>query len=185
MRGLSRNSLQGDSHVADFFTGLGVNSEWDGDVMELMPSPDLTPRITLDMSEQPDLAQTVVVTCAMLGLSFHITGLSTLKIKETDRLTALRDELRKLSFVIDIVDDNALEWEGARCPVDTSRPVVIDTYQDHRMAMAFAPVALYIPGLIIRNADVVTKSYPEYWDHLRSIGFTTKEVDADTLLNNI
>lgn len=185
LRGLSRNSLQGDSHVADFFTGLGVNSEWDDDVMELMPSPDLTPRITLDMSEQPDLAQTVVVTCAMLGLPFHITGLSTLKIKETDRLTALRDELRKLSFVIDIVDDNALEWEGARCPVDTSRPVVIDTYQDHRMAMAFAPVALYIPGLIIRNADVVTKSYPEYWDHLRSIGFTTKEVDADTLLNNI
>lgn len=185
LRGLSRNSLQGDSHVADFFTGLGVNSEWDGDVMELMPSPDLTPRITLDMSEQPDLAQTVVVTCAMLGLPFHITGLSTLKIKETDRLTALRDELRKLSFVIDIVDDNALEWEGARCPVDTSHPVVIDTYQDHRMAMAFAPVALYIPGLIIRNADVVTKSYPEYWDHLRSIGFTTKEVDADTLLNNI
>lgn len=185
LRGLSRNSLQGDSHVADFFTGLGVNSEWDGDVMELMPSPDLTPRITLDMSEQPDLAQTVVVTCAMLGLPFHITGLSTLKIKETDRLTALRDELRKLSFVIDIVDDNALEWEGARCPVDTSHPVVIDTYQDHRMAMAFAPVALYIPGLIIHNADVVTKSYPEYWDHLRSIGFTTKEVDADTLLNNI
>lgn len=185
LRGLSRNSLQGDSHVADFFTGLGVNSEWDDDMMELMPSPDLTPRITLDMSEQPDLAQTVVVTCAMLGLPFHITGLSTLKIKETDRLTALRDELRKLSFVIDIVDDNALEWEGARCPVDTSHPVVIDTYQDHRMAMAFAPVALYIPGLIIRNADVVTKSYPEYWDHLRSIGFTTKEVDADTLLNNI
>lgn len=137
------------------------------------------------MSEQPDLCSDSGCDLRDAGTALPHHRLSTLKIKETDRLTALRDELRKLSFVIDIVDDNALEWEGARCPVDTSRPVVIDTYQDKSHGYGIRPVALYIPGLIIRNADVVTKSYPEYWDRLRSIGFTTKEVDADTLLNNI
>ena len=119
----------------------------------------------------------MVVSCCLLGIPFHITGLKTLKIKETDRLEALRRELMKISFVVE-TDDESIAWEGARCPVDGSRPVAIDTYDDHRMAMAFAPAAWYVPGIVIRNAEVVSKSYPDYWTHLRAAGFTVEEISG-------
>lgn len=175
--GLERDSLQGDSRVKQYFSNFGIEAEWDGEgALELNASPDITPRLVADMSDCPDLAQTVIVTCCVLNLPFHITGLSTLKIKETDRLAALCAELRKLSFVIGQPDDSTLEWEGARAPVDTDAPLAIDTYDDHRMAMAFAPVALFLPGIVIRDVEVVNKSYPEFWDHLRQVGFTLQEI---------
>ena len=179
--GLERDSLQGDSRVIDYFRNFGIEAEWDDrSSLELNPSPDISPRINLDLTEQPDLAQTLTVTCCVLNLPFHITGLSTLKIKETDRIEALCTELRKLSFVIDRPDDSSLAWEGRRVPADSSG-LAIDTYDDHRMALAFAPVAFFLPGIVIRHAEVVSKSYPEYWDHLRAIGFTLEEVADDNL----
>lgn len=104
-----------------------------------------------------------------------MTGLSTLRIKETDRLTALCNELAKLSFRVECVDDSALAWEGQRLPV-TAAAVAVDTYKDHRMAMAFAPVALFLPGIVIKDAGVVTKSYPGFWDDMRKAGFRIEEV---------
>ncbi len=179
LTGLAQDSLQGDSRLVELYKNFGVEAEWgdDGELM-LNPTPDLNPRVNLDLGEQPDLAQTIVVTCCMLGLPFHISGLSTLRIKETDRLAALQNEMRKVSFDIDIAGDSALEWDGrSRWPIPGDEPVIIDTYDDHRMAMAFAPVGLYIPGIIIRNAEVVTKSYPGFWNDMRSLGFELEEVE--------
>lgn len=179
--GLMKKSLQGDSRVAEYFKSFGIESEWDQeDGLELSPSPDITPRFIADLSEQPDLAQTLVVTCCVLNIPFRISGLSTLKIKETDRLNALCVELRKLSFLIECEDDSVLSWSGQRVPV-TVEEVIIDTYKDHRMAMAFAPVAFFLPGLIIKDAGVVAKSYPGFWDDMRKCGFTLNEVADESL----
>lgn len=180
--GLMKKSLQGDSRVAEYFKNFGIEAEWDAaGGLELSASPDITPRFIADLSEQPDLAQTLVVTCCVLNIPFRISGLSTLKIKETDRLNALCVELRKLSFLIECEDDSVLSWSGQRVPV-TVEEVIIDTYKDHRMAMAFAPVAFFLPGLIIKDAGVVAKSYPGFWDDMRKCGFTLNEV-ADESLN--
>lgn len=174
--GLKPKSLQGDSRVAKLFGNFGIEAEWDpAGGLELVAAPDITPRFVADLSEQPDLAQTFVVTCCALNIPFHITGLATLKIKETDRLSALCDELRKLSFLIECENDSELSWTGQRVPV-TAQEVAIDTYKDHRMAMAFAPVSFFLPGLIIKDAGVVTKSYPEFWDDMRKAGFTIQDV---------
>ncbi len=183
LKGLCPDSLQGDSRLMELYRNFGVNAVWgDGGELVLEPTPDLTPRVNMDLSEQPDLAQTIVVTCCMLGLPFRISGLSTLRIKETDRLAALQCEMRKVSFDIDIVEDSVLEWDGrARWPIMDGQPVVIDTYDDHRMAMAFAPVGLYIPGLVIRDAEVVTKSYPRFWHDMELLGYRLEEVDIDKL----
>ncbi len=181
LKGLSSDSLQGDCRLTELYRNFGVEAEWrDDGTLDLVPTPDQNPRVDVDLSEQPDLAQTIVVTSCMLGIPFRITGLSTLRIKETDRLTALRDEMRKVSFDIDIVGDSVLEWDGrSRWPVADNRPVAIDTYDDHRMAMAFAPVGLYIPGIIIRDAGVVTKSYPGFWDDMRRLGYVVEEVPLE------
>ena len=175
LKGLDEKSLQGDSRLVEFFKMLGVETEFDYEGLSLIPSPEQYSQITLDLSEQPDIAQTIAVACCMLRIPFKLTGLATLKIKETDRLVALQTELAKLSFNLRIEQDSQLIWEGERHPI-LEEPR-IDTYEDHRMAMAFAPVALYMPGLVINDIEVVAKSYPEYWDHLQSIGF--KCVDAD------
>lgn len=170
---LNINSIQGDSHVAEIFKHLGIISSYNDNSVKLSPSPDFAPRLCLNMSEQPDLAQTIVVTCCLLGIPFHIKGLSTLKIKETDRLSALQCELKKLSFAINIENDSELSWDGERIPV--YEMPTIETYNDHRMAMAFAPASIFIPGLKINDINVVSKSYPLYWEHLRQIGFKIEE----------
>ena len=169
LKGLDEKSLQGDSCLMKYFEKLGVDSQFEDEELTLMPSPEQLSHIELDLSEQPDIAQTIAVTCCMLRIPFRLTGLATLKIKETDRLEALKTELAKLSFDLRIEQDSVLIWEGDQHPV-FEQPR-IDTYKDHRMAMAFAPAALYIPGLIINNIEVVSKSYPEFWDHLTEAGF--------------
>ena len=181
LSGLRPGSLQGDSRLMELFRNYGADAQWGDDgLLVLEPSPDLNPRVGLDLGEQPDLAQTIAVTCCMLGLPFRLTGLSTLKIKETDRLTALKTELRKVSFDVDIVDDSILEWDGrSRWPISGGSDVIIDTYDDHRMAMSFAPVALYIPGIIIRDAEVVSKSYPGFWDDMQKVGYQIEEVELN------
>ena len=115
------------------------------------------------------MAQTLVVCCALMDIKFHVKGLATLRIKETDRIEALKTELRKLGYVLHNVGDSELFWDGERCEPTGE---AIDTYEDHRMALAFAPVALKCPGLQINNPEVVSKSYPDYWKDLQTAGFT-------------
>lgn len=177
LQGLNSKSVQGDSEISKYFEGLGINTHFNDEMVELEPSPDLVPRLNIDLSDQPDLAQTIVVTSCMLGVPFHITGLSTLKIKETDRLEALRTEMLKLGMVLTIERDSELIWDGSRRPIYEFP--IIDTYEDHRMAMAFAPVSIFIPGIVINNIEVVSKSYPDYWQHLQDAGFKLQEVVAE------
>lgn len=175
--GLPDKSLQGDRKIADIFEKLGIITEWEDSAAQLNPSPEVYNRLEMDLSGNPDMAQTLVVTCCLLGVPFVLSGLESLRIKETDRTAALAAEMAKLSFVLDISRPGVIAWEpDQRRPVSKVPP--IETYGDHRMAMAFAPVAYFIPGLVIKNAEVVTKSYPEYWDHLRLAGFTVQDAAA-------
>ena len=113
------------------------------------------------MVDIPDLAQTFVVTCCLMNIPFRFTGLQSLKIKETDRITALIAELRKLGYAVRSEQDSILLWEGERCPAESAP--VIATYEDHRMAMAFAPACIALPQIRIDEPQVVSKSYPGYW----------------------
>lgn len=181
LHGLSNDSFQGDAKVASIYENLGVNTDYEGgeeetDGIALVASPDLSPRLVMDLSDTPDLAQTIVVTCAMIGVPFCLSGLASLKIKETDRLEALKTELLKVGIMVEIENNNTLVWDGARRPI-TSMPE-FDTYDDHRMAMAFAPVSIYLPGIVVRNVEVVSKSYPEYWSDLVKAGFRLVDADA-------
>ncbi len=174
LTGLMDNSKQGDSMVIYIFSLLGVKTTF-GTKEQGIPTTVtlkrqhcMLPRLEYDFSGSPDLAQTFVVTCALMGIKFHFTGLATLKIKETDRIEALKTEMKKLGFVIKDQNSSELIWDGERCEPSEE---AIDTYEDHRMAMAFAPVALIIPGLKINNPEVVSKSYPKFWDDIKSAGF--------------
>ncbi|WP_304734634.1 3-phosphoshikimate 1-carboxyvinyltransferase [Duncaniella muris] len=175
---LCRESFQGDRKLADIFGHLGVVTEWEGEDggSDLVASPDQDARLRIDFSDTPDLAQYVIVTCAMLGIPFHFTGLSTLAIKETDRVKAVCTEMARLGIIMQPEGNDVLSWEGQRRPM-TELPR-FDTYDDHRMAMCLAPVALFVPGIIINDVEVVSKSYPEFWDELRRAGFTLLDGDA-------
>ena len=172
-------SKQGDSVVRYIFSSLGVKSAFHDRNDEIPTTvcthkvPCLLPRLDYDFVSSPDLAQTVVVSCALMNIPFRFTGLASLKIKETDRIEALKAELLKLGYVLHDENGDTLYWTGERC-TPTMQP--IDTYEDHRMAMAFAPAAIKFPWLRINNPEVVSKSYPEYWDDLRKAGFTITEL---------
>jgi len=168
---LFEDSLQGDSRIQEFFRPLGVHTAFtpEGVVLTKMQA-DAPSVLRLDLSEQPDLAQTLVVTCAMLHQPFHFTGLQTLKIKETDRITALRTELRKMGICVEEANNSELfcyNFTATEQPPNAF--ISIDTYDDHRMAMAFAPCALRYPALRINHPEVVSKSYPTFWQHLESL----------------
>ena len=170
--GLFRNSLQGDSKVAELFSLLGVDSKFDGDSVRLTKKACEKGMFACNMANQPDLAQAIVVTCCMQGRHFRISGLQTLRIKETDRIAALQRELGKLGFLIGVEGDNTMFWNGETDKTGSeSDDVAIDTYEDHRMAMAFAPVALTRGNITINNPDVVSKSYPRFWEDLKKAGF--------------
>ena len=160
-------SLQGDSVLVDIYAQLGVAAKFDGHKLQLTKSEKLQSHIALDLINAPDIAQTIAVTCYGLGISCDLSGLHTLKIKETDRLVALQNELTKLGASIRITKDS-LFLEARKD--DIVSDIAIDTYHDHRMAMAFAPLGLNVP-IGINDAEVVTKSYPSFWDDLDSLGF--------------
>jgi 3-phosphoshikimate 1-carboxyvinyltransferase len=164
---LFKNSLQGDSKVAEFFRPLGVQTTFTDNGVVLTKGEGAPRHETcrLDLSEQPDLAQTLVVTCAMLQKPFHFKGLHTLKIKETDRIHALRTELMKFGIAVNEANDSELFCSEFPKPSERN-PITIETYDDHRMAMAFAPCAYLYPNLHINNPEVVCKSYPDFWKHL-------------------
>lgn len=173
---LRSDSYQGDSRVASVFEKLGVHTTFTSQGVILNKKGTQTTRFEDDFADIPDLAQTVVVTCAMLGVPFRISGLQTLKIKETDRIKALETELSKLGFVLEDKENGSiLSWEGTRCTPLSSPSIA--TYEDHRMAMAFAPASLKFGEIRIENPAVVSKSYVNYWEHLRQVGFEITSID--------
>ncbi|MBC7642824.1 MAG: 3-phosphoshikimate 1-carboxyvinyltransferase [Flavobacterium sp.] len=166
-----KNSLQGDAALVEIYKNFGVSTTFNDNRSITISKIEIhkTEKVSLNLNNCPDIAQTIAVTCFGLGIGCHLMGLHTLKIKETDRLEALQIEFTILGANISITNDSLtivanfpqfLERAGAE----------IKTYQDHRMAMAFAPLALKME-LIIQNAEVVTKSYPNFWIDLESIGF--------------
>ncbi|WP_264520518.1 3-phosphoshikimate 1-carboxyvinyltransferase [Flavobacterium sp. N1994] len=165
------NSLQGDSVLATIYNEFGVETTFQENTILLKKVKQSSFTIHHSpLNNSPDIAQTIAVTCFGLGIGCHLTGLHTLKIKETDRLQALKNELEKLGALVTISDDSLTLQ-----PTDSILSnIKIKTYQDHRMAMAFAPLALKVP-ILIEEAEVVSKSYPTFWEDLKSIGFTIKE----------
>ena len=171
--GLFKDSSQGDSKVAELFQDLGVFTEFSNKGVILRKTNRRTKKLFHNFINEPDLAQTFVVTCCMLGIPFLFTGLQSLKIKETDRIEALKTEMKKLGYLISDRDNSIIEWDGERC-VPEENPV-IKTYEDHRMAMAFAPAAIVLKGIKIAEPQVVSKSYPGFWNNLSEAGFSIKE----------
>lgn len=167
------NSLQGDSALADLYQSFGVETTFENKYVVLKKTATPLQSVTFELNHTPDIAQTIAVTCFGLGIGCHLTGLHTLKIKETDRLEALKTELEKLGAAITVTDDS-LTLEAA---TTITTNVSIATYHDHRMAMAFAPLALRVP-IIIADAGVVSKSYPQFWEDLKAVGFKMEEMKA-------
>ena len=167
------NSIQGDKKLIDIYSKLGVETVFENDIISIknINSPDSLDSLELNLSDTPDIAQTIAVTCFGLGLSCDLYGLHTLKIKETDRLEAMKIELTKLGGVVDITKDSF----HIKKVVEIKSNVTIETYNDHRMAMAFAPLAICKP-ISINNPDVVSKSFPDFWTHLKGMNFIISKI---------
>lgn len=168
---LKKNSFQGDSKQIDLWEKLGVSTSFTKRGMFIEKTIPSVKNLKYNFCEMPDLAQTFAVTCCAMGIKFEFSGLETLKIKETDRIAALINELKKFGFVLHEPCDGALAWDGTM--VEMADLVSVDTYKDHRMAMAFAPLALTYGSVVINNPEVVSKSYPEFWEDLKYLGFDT------------
>ena len=168
-----KNSLQGDSALANIYQDFGVETVFneDNSITITKTKNHQSSIVNYQLNNCPDIAQTIAVTCFGLGIGCHLTGLHTLKIKETDRLEALKTELTKLGATISVTNES-LTLEASN---HINENIAIDTYQDHRMAMAFAPLALKI-SLTINQAEVVSKSYPDFWEDLKIIGIVGSEV---------
>jgi len=163
-------SLQGDCNIAPWFKPFGV---YDGGII-IRKTANIQPKkLTLDFLENPDIAQTMAVLCVMKGVPFHFTGLETLKIKETNRIAALQNELAKFGAQLGEPQHGELAWDGT-FPFKTQDVPFISTYHDHRMALAFAPAAFF-GAVEIDDAMVVTKSYPSFYEDLKLVGFDVKE----------
>lgn len=173
LKGLFKESLQGDAAGAKLFAQLGVATDYKAGGVVLRKNGNVCQKLIYDFVNEPDLAQTFVTTCAFMDIPFRFTGLQSLKIKETDRIEALKCELRKLGYVLTDTNGSILEWNGERCEPE-AHPV-ITTYEDHRMAMAFAPASLVLKeGIEIAHPEVVSKSYPHFWENLESAGFVVE-----------
>ena len=167
-----KESLQGDSCLAEIYTHFGVETVFDQNTITLKKvSASEAGLLTLDLKNAPDIAQTIAVTCFGLGVTCHLTGLHTLKIKETDRLEALEAELKKLGASISITNES-LSLSTSEVMHEN---IAIKTYNDHRMAMAFAPLAFKVP-IAILDAEVVSKSYQKFWKDMQQIGIQIKEL---------
>ncbi len=161
------DSLQGDAVLAKLYKELGVETHFNENSITLSKIDDFKAEaVSFDLANSPDIAQTIAVTCYGLGIACDLKGLHTLKIKETDRLEALHAELGKLGAQLEVTEDS-LHLKMAKI---YNADVTIKTYQDHRMAMAFAPLALKIP-IIFEEAEVVNKSYPDFWEDFKALGF--------------
>lgn len=169
--GLKKESRQGDQKIAELYKKFGVKTEWHSNGVVLIKSSsfllDKSKLYQFDLNETPDLAQALICTCAGLGIESRFEGLSTLKIKETDRLFALKKELMKFNVDLQIINDSIAHLDRGQTIIKSSIP--IETYEDHRMAMSFAPLALVINEVSILNSEVVNKSYPSFWIDLEKV----------------
>ncbi|HZL10315.1 MAG TPA: 3-phosphoshikimate 1-carboxyvinyltransferase [Prolixibacteraceae bacterium] len=169
--GLTTKSLQGDAMIAKWFEQLGIQTTATEKGSKLTKNGEPLPKfLQLNFIENPDVAQTFAVLCVMKQIPFHFTGLETLKIKETNRIAALQDELAKFGAKIDEPANGELKWDGT-FPLEKKSPPEIETYHDHRMAMAFAPACQSVGPLAILDPMVITKSYPGFWEDLKKVGF--------------
>lgn len=179
--GMLDGSRQGDSAVRYIFSLLGIKTAFADREADRLTDATLTRhscmlnRMDYDFTNQPDLTQTLIATCPVLGIPFHFTGLGSLRIKETDRIEAMKTEMEKLGYILHADSGTELSWEGDRC--EPAAQPVIDTYEDHRMAMSFAPLAIRLGRIGINHPEVVSKSYPHYWNDLRKAGFHIVQTD--------
>lgn len=165
--GLSSDSLQGDASQVKIWEELGVETVFEKEGIRIKVCQSGVSPLEFDFTEMPDLVQSFVVASCLKEKPFVFSGVETLRIKETDRIEALITEMARLGFCLRAEGDHRLIWEGERCQ---QGQLEIATYQDHRMAMAFAPAAWKFPGLVIRDKDVVSKSFPGYWEQLKKLG---------------
>lgn len=172
LENLQLESLQGDANIAEWFTQFGVESiQHENGVLLKKTVEKPLQKLILDFIENPDVAQTMACLCVAKRIPFHFTGLKTLKIKETDRIAALQNELAKFGASLTEPKHGELEWDGQiDLQLKEEKPVV-KTYHDHRMALAFAPMALAGLTFEIDDPMVVTKSYPKFWEDLKNVGF--------------
>jgi len=176
LENLKLESLQGDADITKWFEPFGVNSaQKDNGVLLTKTKNNHPQRLELDFIENPDVAQTMACLCMAKAIPFHFTGLKTLKIKETDRIAALQNELAKFGAQLYEPAEGELAWDGKLDMEMKDELPMINTYHDHRMALAFAPMALADLKMQIEDPMVVTKSYPGFWNDLKRIGFTVEE----------
>lgn len=168
---LDKHSLQADSILPVIYHGLGVHTEFIETGVRLTKKKVVEVEFRYDFTNCPDIAQTIAVTCFGLGLKANFSGLQTLKIKETDRIFALKTEFEKLGAKVEATDNSLVIIPGALLSVDNA---TLATYEDHRMAMSFAALAVKYPGLRIEDPEVVNKSYPAFWDDMEEAGFELK-----------
>lgn len=178
LNGLKKNSLQGDSRLAEIYNYLGVETKYLEKGILLKKRNKFFNNIKIDFRDIPDLAPAVIVSCAGLGMKGKFTGMKNLRIKESDRIFAIKTELKKIGFDL-IETKKGKEW-GLKQSRDINinnipeSKIIFKTYNDHRIAMAFAPLSLLYNSVTINNPDVVEKSYPDFWDHLNKAGFTLR-----------
>lgn len=173
LKGLTKESLQGDSNVVNLFTDMGVTTEFESDGIIIRSIKKRTKKFFHNFVNEPDLVQTFAAACCFKNTHFLFSGIQSLKIKETDRVQAMINEFKKLGYVLKENEIGMLEWDGERC-----EPVVnpsIDTYDDHRMAMSFTPGAITLGSININDPHVVSKSYPQFWNDLKHAGFKIEE----------
>ena len=183
LKGLRLDSIQGDKFVMNYFAELGIETKAceEGILISKTDKP-LPETVTWDLSDQPDLAQTMICTLCWLGVHFEISGLHTLRIKETDRISALENELAKLGYIVEDAENDVMFWDGYTAIDDevaiqliekqTFGP--IETYKDHRMAMAFAPLNNESASIMIKDPEVISKSYPNFWKDMKGVGYVLK-----------
>lgn len=172
---LFENSLQADAICQVIYKNLGLQTTFNNDEIIISKNSEVsTSLLELNFIHCPDIAQTVVCTCVGLNIPFYFSGLQTLKVKETDRINALQIELKKFGSAIQTTD-NSIQWNGNQF-LNKLVSNSVATYNDHRMAMSFAPLSLLVDNIIIENADVVSKSYPLFWEHLKSIGINQTQL---------
>ncbi|MBE9466977.1 MAG: 3-phosphoshikimate 1-carboxyvinyltransferase [Bacteroidetes bacterium] len=171
--GLNKNSLQGDSAVAKIFKNFGVKTTFINNGIHLTKEECNIKKFNIDLIDYPDLAQTIVVTCSFLKIPFKISGLETLKIKETNRINALISELSKFNIKLTETSDGVLECNDFQH--NNIDKYFIDTHSDHRMALSFAPISILNKKIIFDNIDVINKSYPAFYEDLKRVGFKISE----------
>ena len=173
---LSEQSLQGDSAIRKIFEKIGVGSEFIEEGLKVFPIPVKNNSLIFDFRNNPDMVQTIIPYCIAKNIVFSFSGCRSLRIKETDRVSALYRELNKFGVSIEFSDDgDQISWNGTSKP-EWNREVTIETYHDHRMALGFAPLSLLTGQLVIRDPAVVSKSYPGFWVDLKKAGFRIEEV---------